>query len=134
MHQWLHKIARSLTTLAMIGTVILPNTVVAADSLNISGSNPVRVTTSGLDSGQAVVSTLLRVVTSVAVILFVILLVVGGVQYLGSFGNEESTTKAKKLIIDAVVGLFIVLAAFGISSFIFGQLGVTGLGGFGITR
>jgi phosphatidylglycerophosphatase A len=130
----LRKIALYGLGVMSVLSIALQPIVVRADTLTLPGSNPINVSVSGLGSGQQVVSTLLRVITSVAVILFVILLVVGGIQYLGSFGNEESTTKAKKLIIDAVVGLFIVLAAFGIASFIFGQLGVSGLSGFGLTR
>ena len=77
-----------------------------------------------MQSGQSVTQTIFRVIIVIAVILFVVLMLVGGIQYLSSFGNEEATTKAKTLMIDAVIGLFITLAAFGVASFIFGQLGL----------
>lgn len=38
----------------------------------------------------------------------------GGYLYVASFGNEEKTGKAKKIIVGAVVGIIIALAAFGI--------------------
>lgn len=38
----------------------------------------------------------------------------GGYLYVASFGNEEQTGKAKKIIIGAVVGILIALAAYGI--------------------
>lgn len=38
----------------------------------------------------------------------------GGYLYVASFGNEEQTGKAKKIIIGAVIGIVIALAAFGI--------------------
>lgn len=44
---------------------------------------------------------------------FVVLLY-GGYMYVVSFGNEEQTGKAKKIIIGAFVGIAIALAAFGI--------------------
>jgi len=83
---------------------------------------------SSLGTGNEVITSIFRIITTISVILFVILLLIGGIQYLGSFGNEDGTTKAKKLMLDAVVGLFIVLAAAGIASFVFQQLGVTSVG------
>lgn len=43
-----------------------------------------------------------------------LMLFYGGFLYVASFGNEEQTGKAKKIIIGAVVGIVIALAAFGI--------------------
>ena len=60
----------------------------------------------------------------VASIVFVVLFLVGGLQYLGSAGNEQATGKAKKLLIDAVIGLIIVLAAWAGGNFVLNQLGV----------
>jgi len=54
---------------------------------------------------------------------FVILFLVGGVQYLTSAGNEESATKAKKLLTDAVIGLVIVLASWAVANWILNGLG-----------
>ena len=85
-------------------------------------ANPIVATNLG---GNTLLQTIFQAITFAAVILFVILLVIGGIQYLGSFGNEEATTKARKLILDAIVGLFIVLAAGGIASLVFTQLGIT---------
>ncbi len=70
------------------------------------------------------ISKVFSIVSLAAVVLFIILLLIGGIQYLGSFGNEEATTKARKLILDAVVGLFIVLAAGGIARIVLDNLGV----------
>ena len=75
-------------------------------------------------NSDTIISTIFSVITVVGIILFVILLLIGGIQYLGSFGNEESTKTARKLILDAVVGLFIVLAAGGIAQFVLNQFGV----------
>jgi len=57
--------------------------------------------------------------------IFVILFIVGGVQYMTSAGNEESATKAKKLLTDAVIGLVIVLASWAVSGWILSSLGGT---------
>jgi len=49
-------------------------------------------------------------IINTAVILFVILILVGGLQYLTANGDDANSTKAKKLLLDATVGLFLVLA------------------------
>lgn len=43
-----------------------------------------------------------------------VMLLYGGVTYVISFGNEEKTTKARKIMISAAVGIVIALGAFGI--------------------
>lgn len=53
----------------------------------------------------------------------VIMFLVGGIMYLTSAGNEESANKAKKLLVDAVVGLVIVVIAWSGGKFIAKQLG-----------
>jgi hypothetical protein len=50
--------------------------------------------------------------------IFMVLMVVGGFQWLTSGGNEEKVTKAKGLIKHSVIGLLIVFMAFMISYFI----------------
>lgn len=74
------------------------------------------------------VSTIFNTVIAAAAAIFVILLLVGGVQYLSAAGNEEATAKAKKLLVDAVIGLIIVLAAWAIGKFILSRFFVPGAG------
>lgn len=50
--------------------------------------------------------------------ILVIMLLVGGLMYLTGAGNEDQTGKAKKLMIDAVIGLFLVMSVYAISSFV----------------
>ena len=45
-----------------------------------------------------------------------------------SAGNEETATKAKKLLLDAVIGIVIVVSAWAISTWILGGIG----GSFGL--
>lgn len=44
------------------------------------------------------------------------MLLYGGFSYVSSFGNEEKTGKAKKIIVGAVIGILIALAAFGLTA------------------
>ncbi|MBI3495378.1 hypothetical protein HY065_02015 [Candidatus Berkelbacteria bacterium] len=81
------------------------------------------------------VKTIFSVAIAAAAVVFMVLLLVGGVQYLVSAGNEEATGKAKKLLVDAVIGLIITLSAWAVGVFIlgrfFGFAGGIGAGGGG---
>lgn len=58
-------------------------------------------------------------------IAFLILFLIGGLQYLTSAGNEEQAGKAKKLLLDAIIGLIIVLGSWAIGTFILGRFGIS---------
>jgi len=55
----------------------------------------------------------------VATLVFVILIIIGGVRYLASAGNEQGTEQAKRLILSAVIGLALVLGTWAILLFVF---------------
>lgn len=54
--------------------------------------------------------------------LSLIFMIYGGYRYVASFGNEEETGKAKKILIGALVGILIALAAFGIVRTVIGEV------------
>ncbi len=57
-------------------------------------------------------------VLGIAGLIFLLLLLFGGFSYLLGAGNEEKTSKAKKLMVDAVIGLLITAGAYGIGTMI----------------
>ncbi len=62
-------------------------------------------------------------------IAFFILIIYGGFLWMFARGNEQQVAKAKDLIISAVIGLIIVLAAYAITRYIgsiFGQVSTSG--------
>lgn len=48
----------------------------------------------------------------------VLTVVYGGVRYALSQGNPQETTKSKDIILNALIGLAIIITAFGIVSFV----------------
>lgn len=91
-------------------------------------TTPQGVTQSRFGSVNQAVNTIFNTVIAAAAAIFVILLLVGGVQYLSAAGNEEATAKAKKLLVDAVIGLIIVLAAWAIGRFVLSRFFTPGAG------
>jgi hypothetical protein len=67
---------------------------------------------------QSITANIIRTVLSFLGIIFLILIITGGYQWMTAGGNEETIGKAKKRIINATIGLVIVLAAYAITYFI----------------
>lgn len=84
-------------------------------------AQPTAVPSTFSNFGQSI-RTIFSVVILIAAVAFVVLFLVGGIMYLTSSGNEESSGKARKLLIDAIIGLVIVLASWAIGGWIINQL------------
>lgn len=69
-----------------------------------------------------VIGTIIGYALSFIGIIFLLLMIYGGILWMTSFGNEQKVTKAKDLIIGAVIGLVIVLAAYAITNFVVGAV------------
>ncbi|MFA5413571.1 MAG: hypothetical protein WC348_03470 [Patescibacteria group bacterium] len=51
-------------------------------------------------------------------VIFLILMIAGGLLWMTAAGNEERVTKAKSLITNAVIGMVIVFSAYAITYFV----------------
>lgn len=72
-------------------------------------------------TGDQVLQNGLNLAYFVAGIIAVIVIIVGGIMYATSAGEAGNVTKAKNLILYAVVGLVVIFAAFGITNFVIGR-------------
>lgn len=72
-----------------------------------------------------IISYVLGLLGVIALVLFIY----AGYLFMTAAGAEEKTTKAKKLMVDAIIGMVIILAAYSIATFILNMiLGAAGLG------
>lgn len=69
---------------------------------------------------EAVVTGLLNTVYWATGIMAVVMLIIGGIFYITSDGNAQKITRAKDIIMYAIIGLVVVLAAFVITNFVIG--------------
>lgn len=70
---------------------------------------------------SATLVNILNVVYTWAGIIAVLMIVIGGLMYVISGGNQSNITKAKDTIIYSVVGLVVILVAFTITQFVLGR-------------
>jgi|GEM_PF-1570847 len=88
--------------------------------------------------GQAslpqVIGQIVRIVLSLLGIAAVIIMVAGGFMWMSSGGSPEKVEKAKKIIVNGLIGLLIIIFAYAIATFVMEKLGlISGMeGGNGI--
>ena len=98
--------------------LLLPATALA--QVNVDTPSSVRNFTSLGDLIQRV----FNITVGVSGVIFVGLLLLGGVLYLTSLGNEDGVTKARKTMINAAIGLVIVVSSWAIGNFVLQLLGI----------
>jgi uncharacterized BrkB/YihY/UPF0761 family membrane protein len=76
-----------------------------------------------------IVSSVITTILSILGLVFLILIIISGYQWMTAGGNEDAIAKAKKRITNAVIGLIIVLLSYGITWFIFYYLPFAGSDG-----
>lgn len=76
-----------------------------------------------------VIGTLINVFLTLLGIIFLVLVLYAGWLWMTAGGEEAKVEKAKDIMIRAVIGLVIILAAYSISSFVITSLQEAGLAG-----
>src|SRR3989338_10207064 len=71
---------------------------------------------------ETVVAGIISVFLGLLGIIFVILIIVAGFNWMTAAGDEAKIEKAKKLISRAIIGLIIIVAAYAIPKFVFTNL------------
>jgi cytochrome bd-type quinol oxidase subunit 2 len=94
------------------------------------------IKTSGYDpyiSVAEIISLVIKSFLGLLGIIFVILIILGGYNWMTAAGEEEKVNKAKDTLKRAIIGLIIVVSAYAITYFVFTNLpgGGTSPGGLG---
>lgn len=79
----------------------------------------------GNESPEDIVIDLINWILGILALIAVIFILIGGFRWMTAGGNEESVETAKKILISAIIGLVIVLAAWGIALYAVTVLGNT---------
>lgn len=121
----------SISILAILSSAffLLPTQCFAQDEsygLNTTAENvgafKAQVKTYQNDFLQTKTGQIIGVVLSFVGALFLILMIYAGILWMTAMGNEQSVTKAKDLLISAIIGIIIVFAAYVLTTFLGDQL------------
>lgn len=63
----------------------------------------------------------LNIVYLLAAIIAVIVIIIGGILFTTSAGDSGNVTKAKNMILYAVIGLIVIISAYAITAFVVGS-------------
>ena len=61
-----------------------------------------------------IIITVLNIIIGVAFVIAVLFLVIGGFRYITAQGNEESAEKGRKTIVNALIGIVVIILSFAI--------------------
>jgi predicted secreted protein len=116
------KITRYFTIAFMSAMAILP--IAASAQFEIGDFLPNLVTPFGPSEGLlGVVGTAITLAFGVAGLVAVIYLIIGGFNYVTAGGNPEAVEMAKTTIVNAIIGLLVILVSYLIVQFIMTQIG-----------
>jgi type IV secretory pathway VirB2 component (pilin) len=104
---------------ALIG-LLLPTVAKAVEVIN---TDTIPETVKGGPGVNQLITNIVNILIYTAGIASVIVIIVGGIMYIVSGGNETSTKRAKDAILYAIIGLVISLGAFAIVNFVLGGIG-----------
>lgn len=76
----------------------------------------------GEQDPRIIAASVINVLLGFLGIIAVVLIIYAGFLWMTAAGNEDQITKAKNLMVAAVIGLVIILAAFAIANFVLNQL------------
>ncbi len=95
----------------------------AAEAAKIPGSEQ-DLSTAGEAQKKVskVIGDLIAAVLTFVGVIFLVLVIYGGILWMTAAGSEEKAQKAQKIITYAVIGLVIIFAAYIITSFVFEAL------------
>lgn len=105
--------------LSLVSFVSAQNLSDAFENVKDTASQGSYNTSNGEDLLTGSLNSIINVVLSLLGIIFIILMIYGGVLYMLARGNEEQTKKSISIITQSIIGLLIVLAAYAISYFVF---------------
>jgi hypothetical protein len=122
----MNKIYRNIIAYTMASFMVMP---VFALALTANAQTPVDPwggTKANVQSGTGlgnrdprdIAASIVRVLLGFLGIIAVVIIIFGGFKWMTAAGAEDKVEEAKKLITAGVIGLVIILAAFGISSFV----------------
>ena len=70
------------------------------------------------------IGTIINVVLGLSGIALVVLFVYGGILWMTAMGNKEQVDKSKRLLINSIIGIVIIVAAYAIADYIVASLTV----------
>lgn len=111
-------------TFFIIGLLMVPQTVNAVDICAGNGANSTycQNKSEGETKVKSVMKSVVDVLLMTVGVISIVMIVVGGIMFALSSGDASKVTKARNMVIYAVVGLVVALFASAIINFVFNKV------------
>ncbi len=111
-------------TFFIIGLLTVPQTVNAVDICAGNGANSTycQNRSEGETKVKSVMKSVVNVLLMTVGVISIIMIVIGGIMFALSSGDASKVTKARNMVIYAVVGLVVALFASAIINFVFNKV------------
>ena len=128
---WPAVVRFALAVVLLVGSATLT---ASASSLPGGGANGICNKLNGLNCNEVkdvnlLILTVINWVLSITLAVDVLFIIFGGFLYITSAGNEDRASKGKNTIVNAIIGLAIVILAYFLANVVanyFSNVGVTG--------
>jgi hypothetical protein len=119
------KIFATLFSFAIVLAFAVPVYALDSTDYGLDGGFNVNVAQSDGSTGalKSGIANVINIVLGFLGIIAVVIIIYAGFKWMTASGNDEQVGSAKKMIIEAVIGLVIVLMSWAIASFAIDQLG-----------
>jgi hypothetical protein len=102
-----------IQVLVMVALFVVPLVSVHAQlQINCPQGAGINCSQIGANRLNDVILTIINIILGVTFALAILFLIVGGFRYLTSAGNEEAAEKGKKTVINALIGIAIIILSF----------------------
>ena len=121
------KVANILTLCLSLALVAAPFLAAAQFQIPDSGGTGL---TGGITNETSLTGFILRVINialALAGLIAVLFLIIGGFRYITAGGNEEAAGSAKKIILNAVIGIIVIILSFVVVRVVSNTLTTTNL-------
>lgn len=106
----------------LIFAVTAPIYLVLAEGDSVSLNNPVQGAASGEEAFTQLFSRIIQFILGIIGATALIMFVYGGITMVTSAGDSAKATKGKEIITWAIIGLIVILASYGLVSFVITSL------------
>lgn len=102
------KAANLISVLVVVMMVALPLVAGAQFRQPTAAGEPIP----NVSDATTIITRVIQVLLAIAGLVAVIFLIVGGFRYITAGGNEETAESAKKTILNAIIGIVVIILAF----------------------
>lgn len=117
----------SISSKKFVGILALGSLLVSRSAAAINTGLDTTADVAGLSTSNTDIPTnigkIIGIALSLVGVVFLVLMIYGGFLWMTAGGEAEKVKKAKGIIINAIIGLIIVLASYAITFFILDQIG-----------